>query len=136
MRWLIAVLFLSSGAQADVLAPVRAIRPHEVISSSDLKVIPGDMAGVVADYAEVVGKEARIALYPGRPIRREDIGAPALVERNQLVALIFEKGGLRIAAEGRALARGAEGERLRLMNLNSRTTVTGTVQRDGTVVVE
>lgn len=136
MRWLFAVLCLASTAHADVLTPVRAIRPHEVISASDLKLMPGDMAGMVSEPAEIVGQEARVALYPGRPIRRRDIGAPALVERNQLVALIFEKGGLRIAAEGRALARGAEGERLRLMNLSSRTTVTGTVQRDGTVVVK
>lgn len=136
MRWLFAVLCLAGTAHADVLTPVRAIRPHEVISASDLKLMPGDMAGMVSEPVEIVGQEARVALYPGRPIRRRDIGAPALVERNQLVALIFENGGLRIAAEGRALARGAEGERLRLMNLSSRTTVTGTVQRDGTVVVK
>lgn len=136
MRWMVAILCLSGAAQADVLTPVRAIRPHEVISASDLKLMPGDMVGVVSDLAEIVGQEARIALYPGRPIRRRDIGAPALVERNQLVALTFERGGLTIAAEGRALARGAEGERLRLMNLSSRTTVTGTVQPDGTVLVE
>jgi flagella basal body P-ring formation protein FlgA len=42
---------------------------------------------------------------------------------------------LRIAADGRALGRGAAGAHIRVMNLASRNTVGGEVQPDGTVHV-
>lgn len=72
---------------------------------------------------------------PGRPLRPGDIGPPAIIERNDLVTLIFRQGGLTIAAEGRSLGRGSVGEAVRVMNLSSRTTVTGRVKQDGSVEV-
>jgi flagella basal body P-ring formation protein FlgA len=82
-----------------------------------------------------VGMEARVAIYAGRPVRAQDLGAPALVERNQLVPLIYLSGGLAISTEGRALARGAAGEVIRVMNLSSRNTVNGRVGPDGAIYV-
>jgi flagellar basal body P-ring formation protein FlgA len=57
------------------------------------------------------------------------------IERNQLVTLIYLSGGLAISTEARALARGAEGDAVRVMNLNSRNTVTGRIGSDGAVYV-
>ena len=59
----------------------------------------------------------------------------SLVDRNEIVALSFKSGGLAILTEGRALARGGVGDRIRVMNLASRTTVTGTITRPGEVEV-
>ena len=79
--------------------------------------------------------EARVTLYAGRPIPLASLGPPAVVERNQLVTLIFQRGGLEIRADGRALGRGAEGDEIRIMNLGSRSTVTGTIAGPGLVSV-
>jgi flagella basal body P-ring formation protein FlgA len=84
---------------------------------------------------DVIGQEARIALYPGRPIRVADIGPPAVVARNQLVRLEFSGVGLEISTEGRALERGAIGDRIRIMNLSSRAMLFGHIQKDGSVQV-
>jgi flagella basal body P-ring formation protein FlgA len=75
----------------------------------------------------VLGQEARVTLYAGRPIPLASLGPPALVERNALVTVMFTRGGLEIRAEGRALGRGAEGDGIRVMNLASRNTITATV---------
>ena len=72
---------------------------------------------------------------PDAPLRPEDLGAPALVERNQIVSLVYRSGGLVILADGRALARGAEGDVIRVMNLASKTTVSGRVGPDGRILV-
>jgi flagella basal body P-ring formation protein FlgA len=80
-----------------------------------------------------IGQEAQVTLYAGRPIRAEDIGPPAIIERNQIVPLAYGSGGLSILTEGRAMARGGAGDVIRVMNLESRTTVTGQIQPDGTV---
>ena len=63
----------------------------------------------------------------GRPIAAGDLGPPAVVERNQIVTLRFRRGALLIEGEGKALDRGPEGARVRVMNLLSRVSVTGRV---------
>ena len=84
---------------------------------------------------EVAGLEARVALYPGRPVRAGDVGPPAVVERNQLVALVFDRGGLIIRTEGRVLDRAGVGDLVKVMNLTSRATLFGRVLADGTISV-
>lgn len=70
-----------------------------------------------------------------RTIRLTDVGPPAIIDRNQIVPLIFERAGLRINSEGRSLMRAGPGDIIRVMNLSSRLTVTGKVQPDGRVTV-
>jgi flagella basal body P-ring formation protein FlgA len=76
-----------------------------------------------------------VTLYPGRPILENQVGPPALVERNQVVRMVFLRGGLAITAEGRALDRGGFGEAVRVMNLSSRQIVSGAVAADGSIEV-
>ncbi|RRH74331.1 flagellar basal body P-ring formation protein FlgA [Falsigemmobacter faecalis] len=133
MKLAVFVLFALAGpALAEGLAAKRVIRAGTVLGEADViavRAVPGGLS----DPSEVIGREARVTLYAGRPLRSADLRAPALVERNQLVTLVFRAGGLSLLAEGRALARGGEGERIRIMNLQSRVTIFGTVLPDGTV---
>ena len=130
------LLFGMAGmSAADTLTSVRAIRPMSIISAEDIGVLPNDIPGALGSDVVIAGLEARVTLYPGRPIRPGDVGPPALVERNQLVPLIYRSGGLMITAEGRALGRAAAGEWVRVMNVASRTTINGQVANNGTVYV-
>ncbi|NKX36644.1 flagellar basal body P-ring formation protein FlgA [Rhodobacteraceae bacterium R_SAG4] len=131
---LIGILFAQS-ALADILVPVRTIRAKEIIAAEDLVFKNIEAPGALSSPNEIIGQEARIALYASRPIHAGDIGPPALVDRNDLVKLIFRHGGLEISTEGRSLGRGAEGELIRVMNLSSRTTVTGRIRADGNIEV-
>ena len=67
--------------------------------------------------------------------RAADLAAPALVERNDVVRMVFVRGGLRIQTMGRALGRGPKGARLRVMNLASRAVVEARVAAAGLVEV-
>lgn len=125
----------SGEATGGTVVTTQLVRPLAILRPADLALAPGGPAGGYADPAELVGLEARVALYPGRPIRRGDVGPPALVERNGLVELVFVRGGLTILAEGRALGRAGFGEIVRAMNLASRNTVSGRVGADGRVHV-
>jgi len=129
------LLLVPVAAQAEMVIAARTIRAQEVIAPGDLTLGRGERPGTFRDPARLVGLEARVALYAGRPVRRGDVGPPALIERNAVVAMIYHRAGLRITADGRALDRAAAGERVRVMNLNSRTTVTGRVEPDGTIRV-
>lgn len=137
MRVLVLISLLCPvSAFSDVVVPTRTIRAKEVIEARDLEVRATDADGALADPAQIIGQEARVALNPGRPITPASIGPPALVGRNDLVTLIFDHSALSISTEGRALGRGAAGERIRVMNLSSRTTVTGVIRPDGQIEVK
>ncbi len=137
MRVVILILaMLPALAQAEIVVPTRTIRAKEVIRSQDLELKAVENVGAATSFSTLIGQEARVALYPGRPIQLSDVGPPAVVDRNDLVTLVFGRAFLSITAEGRALGRGAVGERIRVMNLSSRTTVTGVIRPDGQVEVE
>lgn len=120
---------------ADTLTATRVVRANAVIEPSDVTTTELEVAGALTAQTDISGMEARVTLYPGRPIMPAHVGPAALVTRNQPVTLIYRNGGLSIATEARALSRGAEGDVVRVMNLESRATVAGRVRHDGTVEV-
>jgi flagella basal body P-ring formation protein FlgA len=132
---LLALALGPAAAFGGSVTPVEAIRAKSIIAARDLAELDEDVPGAVARIEEAVGLEAKTTLYPGRPILISQVGPPALVERNQPVRMVFESGPLSIATEGRALDRGGLGEAVRVMNLSSRQTVTGTVAADGSIRV-
>ncbi|TMV07099.1 flagellar basal body P-ring formation protein FlgA [Ruegeria sediminis] len=134
--FLVLLPIIALPAVADVVVPVRTIRAKEIITFDAVAVEPSEAVGTAPDLGDVLGKEARIALYPGRPIRNSDFGPPAIVDRNDLVTLVFADGRLSITVEGRALGRGSAGEIIQAMNLASRTTVTGQIRPDGRIEVK
>ena len=138
MKKLLLILvpgLIGNTAVAESVVPVRTLRANTIIEVDDLDVRPASVPGSFESPENVVGLESRIALYAGRPIRFDDVGPPAIVNRNQVVDLVFMQGGLRISAEGRALGRGGVGDRIRVMNLASRAALFGTVSSDGSVRV-
>ncbi len=129
-------IILAFPAIADTVVPARTIRANAVITETDVTLVASSKAHGYGRIADVVGQEARVVLYPGRPILLDDVGPPAVITRNQLVRVRFLGNGLSIVTEGRALERGAIGDRVRIMNLASRATLFGQVQEDGTIQVK
>ncbi len=133
--WRILILLFPTAALGDSLVAARVIKAQTPLVAADVMLVAADIPGALTDPAQAIGQETRVAIYPGRPVLGDSLGPAAMVERNQIVPLIFQAGGLAIRTEGRALSRGAEGEIIEVMNLASRTKVTGRVGADGGVTV-
>ena len=131
----ILLLALAAPVSAESLVATRTIRAKSVVAPEDLTLVSAELPGALSDPGQAVGLEARVSIYAGKPVRPGDLGPPTLVERNQLVTLVYLSGGLAISTEGRALARGSVGDEVRVMNLGSRNTVSGRVGPDGSVYV-
>lgn len=131
----ITLCFISGVALAESVVPTRTIRANATIAETDVMLKSIKNPNALTRIMDVVGQEARTTLYTGRPILFDDIGPPALVARNQIVILKYEASGLVIETEGRSLQRGGIGDRIRIMNLDSRSTVSGQVQADGSIRV-
>ncbi len=111
------------------------IRAQTVITADMVALAEDDAPGAYASLKDVIGMEARVNIYPGRPVMRDALGAPAILERNQNVVMRFTRGALTIVSEGRVLARAGVGERVRVMNMDSKAVIFGRVGADGVIEV-
>ncbi|MDW3223535.1 MAG: flagellar basal body P-ring formation chaperone FlgA [Paracoccaceae bacterium] len=138
IRFILPFLMMCIGADvlAESVVPTRTIRANAIISELDVTTKAGLTKNGFDRTLDVVGQEAKTTLYAGRPILFDDVGPPALVTRNQIVMLRFETAGLSITTEGRSLERGGIGDRVRIMNMDSRATLFGHIQADGSVHVK
>lgn len=135
IRFILLFTILGSPILAETVMAARTIPAQTLIAPEDLILRDVTIAGGESDPLLFVGMESRVALYAGRPVRAADVGLPAVIERNQIVPLIFQGSGLKIATEGRSLGRAGPGEMVRIMNLASRTTVSARIGEDGIAYV-
>lgn len=134
MRWL-ALMLLPAPALADAVIVTRSLPARATVGLADITTVAADIPGAATAPDQVLGQALRVAVQAGRPLRVDDLTAPEVVARNQLIRLHYSLGGMTITAEGRALDAGAIGQMVRVMNLSSRGTVQGAVLPDGSVQV-
>ncbi|MBW4961660.1 flagellar basal body P-ring formation chaperone FlgA [Sulfitobacter sp. CW3] len=129
-------------AQITVPVPVpnRRLLPDEIVSEADLAMVrlPMGRIGsyVVTDATEVVGKQVRRILSPGRPIQAQSIIQPLIIGRGDRVEIHFSDGILALSSPGRALSDAHRGQEIRIVNLISNKTVTAVATGDGTVEIK
>ncbi|WP_375279458.1 flagellar basal body P-ring formation chaperone FlgA [Pseudooctadecabacter sp.] len=133
----LALLMCCAGSfvSAETLIAARTIPARTILAPEDILIRDVSVAGGIADPALAIGQEARVALYAGRPIRSADLATPAIVERNQIIQIIYRQGGIVISTEGRALDRAGPGDWIRVMNLSSRATITAQIHESGVALV-
>lgn len=131
----VILLTVIGEARADSLIAMRTLPAKTIIAPEDVALVASEIPGALDQIAPAIGKELRRAVYGGRAITAADISAPALIERNQIVQLTYSAGGMVIRTDGRALSRGAEGDWIDVLNLSSKTKVTGKVAANGAIQV-
>jgi len=135
MRWLFLLLLTAPAAYGQSVVALSGIRAQTVITAGMVGLTETETQGAFAALESVVGLEARVNIYPGRPIMLDSLGAPAILERNQAVVMRYVRGALVIYSEGRVLDRAGVGERVRVMNMDSKSVIFGRVSADGTIEV-
>jgi flagella basal body P-ring formation protein FlgA len=135
-------LYVRGEVAANQVVPVltAALRRGDLIGNNDIilkkRRITQENGGIVTEIDGLIGMEARRNLDPGNPLRFNDLVAPILVERGQTVNIVSGGSGLRVSMQGKALAKGAAGDRVLVANLTSGTRVEGVVTPEGSVVIQ
>ncbi len=118
---------------------VRRINAGELISKDDVawrqirsERLHGD---VIMGLDRLIGMAARRSLRPDLPIRRGDVARPILVSKGTAVTMIYRTPGLTLTTVGRATQDGTANDSIRVMNMQSKTTVQAVVTDRGTVTV-
>ena len=121
----------------EVPVPTRLILPDEIITADDITGVemPVQRLGTFAvrSAEDVVGTQVRRMLAAGRPVPRQSIIPPKLVNRGEKVKIVFNQGGLSLTAKGRAMADAHLGQEIRVVNLSSNKTISAIARAQGVV---
>lgn len=139
-----AAVALAASAPAlavDMPLPVPAVTiyPGDVIRDNML--IERDFAETATSSAMVdsrnalIGKVARRTLLPGKAIPVGAVEDARVVSNGSQVKVVFEEQGLTITTYAAALQNGRVGDLVKVRNLDSGLTVSGTVLSDGSIRV-
>lgn len=123
----------------EAVTVVRSVERGEILRDSDVSVErrPRAEAGsdVISAQEGVVGQAAKRQLRQGQVLRAPDLMKPDIVARNETVTILFDNGGISLTAKGKALAAGAEGDTISVLNPQSKRVLQGTIDRPGVVIV-
>lgn len=110
------------------------IRESDVhwISMRSRNVKPDMVMGV----EDMVGMTPRRIVMNGKPVLSQDLESPKIVERGELVTLVFQNGPLQLTAKGKALQDGAKGDLIRVSNSNSNKTLIGNVSGPNEITIQ
>lgn len=96
-------------------------------------IVASDISG---NNQDLLGLEVTRSIRKGSPLDRAFLREPHIVKRNDRVALVFTLGRLRLETTGRSLQGGALGDRVTIMNIDSRQKVVGYISGPGRVEVK
>ncbi len=121
----------------DVVVLAAPAATGQTLTATDLRLEPANVARLGGGYlTRIDDAEGRVLKRPVRPgtvLTAALLARPTLVRRGQRVELLAGGTALAVRTEGEALSDAAEGERVRVRNVRSRTVVEGIVMADGTV---
>lgn len=90
---------------------------------------------MILEADELVGMTPRRMLVSGKPVRSNELERPQLVERGDIVTIVFNDSAMTLTTQGKAMQSGAKGDVIRIVNISSNRTIDAFVESDGTVTV-
>lgn len=113
---------------------------HKPITEDDIEMQKMDLAklpaNVITDAEVVLGQRTRRAIGSRTVLRPNLVEFPPLVKRGDVVVILAETGGLKITALGQVKKKGRLGERIPVMNFDSKKVLYARVLDSNTVKVE
>ena len=120
-----------------IVVPARDVPRGETLADSDLtyQTIAADKMppSVATSMNDLAGKETRLYLRAGQPVRLDEVRMPILVTKGSTVTMSFDAPGITLTVTGKAMTEGGLGESVTILNPVSYRQVTGVVTGAGAV---
>ncbi len=84
-------------------------------------------SGYFTDMQDITGKMLTQNLAPGTILSQYVLKAPVAIKNGQMVTLVAKNSVIEVRTEGKALSRGAIGDRIRVKNLKTKRIIEGVV---------
>lgn len=123
----------------EVAVLTRRVLQGEIIKAGDVETIPARAdqmrRDTIVEASELIGMSPKRTLRPGRPVALSEVQAPVLVPNRGLVTILYQRPQMSLTAKGRAMQDGAEGEVIRVANVQSNMVIEAVVVGPHTVAV-
>jgi len=117
----------------------RRVLPGETVGERDLTWLRmrADQVGpsTVTDPGQIIGLSPKRVLQANRAMTTAEIEAPVIVTKNSIVTVQLRSPGMLLTARAKAVANGAMGETIRVVNTSSNRTLDAVVIGPGTVAI-
>lgn len=124
----------------DVPVLSQTINNGSIIGANDIDYIEIPESDVrpemVLSADSLIGMTPRRTAYSGKPLKATDLQAPMIIERGDVVTMLFKSGPLVLTASGKALQNGAKGDMIRVTNMVSNETIEGFVTASKEITVK
>jgi len=124
----------------EVVVTKKPLRRSQIIKEEDVELQKQDLAGlpsnVISSCEKVLGKRTKRAIHSNAALRTDLVELPPLVKRGDVVFVIAESEGLKITTLGEVQESGHCGERVRVMNLDSKKSIYARVLDSNAVKVD
>jgi len=125
---------------AEVVVTKKPLGRHKPITEDDIMVLKVDLAkvpsDVITDPEAVLGKRTRRAIGSKTFLRANLIEFPPLVRRGDVVVIVAETQGIKITALGQVKKKGALGDRIPVINFESKKVLYARVVDSNTVKID
>ena len=115
------------------------IRRNQIIEESDLlkmrKNVDRMQREYLTDKNQIIGKISTRTLGPSEAFSPNSIVKPPLINSGDRLQIVYETPFLRLSAPGISLAKGREGDRIPVKNIESKIVVFATVKNSNIVLV-
>ncbi len=92
-------------------------------------------SNVVRSGKEMIGREAVRTIRTGNPVSTRDITVPDIVDKGDLVPMIYRTEYMELKTSGKAMESGAEGDVIRIKNVKSGKIIQAMLRDNGEAVV-
>lgn len=123
-----------------VISTTKRLNRNEIVTGDSITAKRQDIsmldAGLVRNPDEAIGQKLKLSLPAGAILYAQNLDAPPLVNRGELVTIKAKSQTIEISATGQARNSGALGEMIRVKNLMSRREIYARVTGTGIVETE
>ena len=123
----------------EALVYARSLKTGEVVSAEDLTWAPVSPRmlppGAPQDAEALIGLAARKPLRAGAAAQSADLSAARVIKKDDPVSVHFRSGGVALMLQGKALSAAAEGESVKVLNLQSKMIIEAMAAGPGLAVV-
>lgn len=123
----------------DAVVLKHAMRRNQRITREDVEWVPMNVADLpqnaITPDQDVIGQRVTKSLLSGTVLRTDTVELPPLVKRGDVVILKAASGTLQVTALGQAKSNGKQGERIKIVNIDTNKLLYGYVVDAKTVQV-
>jgi len=124
----------------NVLVASHQLQKGTILKESDVNFKRIDLASLHHGFFEAikegVGKKLKRRLATGSVLTPAMLKHPQLISRGQQITIVAMSGRMVVRMEGKALANGAVGDRIKVVNVKSKKKLEGVITSSGEVKVE